>query len=757
MNETRERWQRAKTIFQAALERAETERAAFVENECGDDKALTARVAALLAADAETSTPLESPAVTLAARVLGDKNLDSTDQQLDRYRLLREIGRGGMGMVYLAERDDGAYKANVAVKVIQRGMVHESLVRRFHQERQILAHLEHPNIARLLDGGVTEDGRPYLVMEYVEGLPLDRYCEDHRLGIADRIDLFRTVCQGVHAAHRNLVVHCDLKPSNILVTTDGVPKLLDFGIARLLDSEEADRPSPQTVGSGLMTPEYASPEQIRGEALTTASDVYGLGVVLYRLLTGSSPYRVETDARHALEQAVLDQQPTVPSLVWDRRSAGDNDGKSPWYIGTPARHRKQLAGDLDTIVLKALEKNTSRRYGSAAELAADLHRHRTGLPVLARRPTARYRAGKFLHRHWLGVGAATLIVLSMAVGSVATTYQARIARQRAHEADQQAAIARQRERDAEQTLRFVVELFESTHPDNANKRSLIEVLDEADLKMESALSDQPLARARLMDTLGEVYRQLAVFDRAEPLLVDALTLRREGLPAGHPDIADSLDELGALRTDQRHYEKARALLDEAHTLRLGHFGPGHIDVALSEHRLGQLARRERHFEAALRHFERALTIRRRHLGRHPKVAETLNNLGVVLTDVERYEEAEAVLEESLALRKELFGEHHWRTGNTFTNLGTALRESGRNEEATASHAKALDILRATLGEHPRVAAALNNLAVALEKLGRLGEAKSSWEEAKVIMEATDNKEAPGYALIQANLARLRRQ
>jgi serine/threonine protein kinase/predicted negative regulator of RcsB-dependent stress response len=362
------------------------------------------------------------------------------DHRIGPYKLIREVGRGGMGAVYLAVRDD-QFQKRVAIKVVKRGMDSEVILRRFRRERQILASLDHPNVARLLDGGSTEDGLPYLVMEYVEGSRLYEYADNHRLDTAERLKLFRIICGAVQYAHQNLIVHRDLKPGNILVTSEGVPKLLDFGIAKLLNPELAlEAIEPTATAIRLMTPEYASPEQVRGEPITTASDVYALGVVLYEFLTGHRPYLIKDRSPLEIMRVVCEQEPQRPSTavtrVADAKTTGGLGSQTlaPESIsktreGEPEKLRKKLSGDLDNIVMKALAKEPQRRYASVDQLSTDIQRHLEGLPVIARPDTFGYRASKFIRRHKASAIAAGLIFASLLVGIVGTTWQARNARQ----------------------------------------------------------------------------------------------------------------------------------------------------------------------------------------------------------------------------------------------------------------------------------------------------------------------------------------
>jgi tetratricopeptide (TPR) repeat protein len=363
----------------------------------------------------------------------------SSGQRVDRYRIVREIGRGGMGAVYLAERADEQYEKRVAIKLIKRGMDTESVLRHFRNERQILASFDHPNIARLFDGGTTEDGLPYFVMEYVEGVPIEKYCQAHRLSLIERLKLFREVCAAVIYAHRHTVIHRDIKPSNILVTSEGTPKLLDFGIAKILQPGAGPEALMTMTGVRPMTPEYASPEQVRGEPVTTASDVYSLGVVLYEVLTGCSPYHLASHSLRDVERAIIEQEPTKPSTT----VAEGEDSKSE------VRKPKSLRGDLDNIVLMALRKEPARRYQSVEQFSEDIRRYLEARPILARTDTVGYRAGKFVRRNTVATAAAALVFLSLLGGVIATTWQA-------HRANLAKARAERRFNDVRQLAHSVL-------------------------------------------------------------------------------------------------------------------------------------------------------------------------------------------------------------------------------------------------------------------------------------------------------------
>ena len=447
------RWERLSTVFDAAIQIDTRDRQVFLEQACGGDPALRADVERLLAAHERADDFIAaSPAPSLVPQLLAhDPSLaaarDREAQRVGAYRLVQEIGRGGMGAVYLAERSDSEYRRRVAIKLIKRGMDTDAVLARFRTERQILASLDHPHIARLLDGGTTEDGLPYFVMEYVEGVPIDDYADAKELSVVERLELFLRVCDAVSYAHQRLVIHRDIKPLNILVTPEGVPKLLDFGIAKLVAADDVGAST--LTGMTPLTPEYASPEQVQGLRAATTSDVYSLGVVLFELLTGRLPYRFRSRTAEDVIQTITTADPDRPSAAVVEEvepGIGENGTSSQRRITPPAhrprtrdanadRLRRRLRGDLDTIVLTALRKEPDRRYASVDQFADDIRRHLAGRPVRAHPDTMWYRATKFVRRNRLAVAAALTLVAALAAGVAATAWQAAAARRQAQRAE----------------------------------------------------------------------------------------------------------------------------------------------------------------------------------------------------------------------------------------------------------------------------------------------------------------------------------
>lgn len=507
-----ERWQQVRTILDHAIELPVSERSPYLDLNCADDPELRDEVESLLRSHEDAgSVFLKHPAASLQT-ALETATSARIGSRIGVYQILAEIGHGGMGAVYRAERADGQYEKAVAIKLVRAGLDASGLMQSFRHERQILASLDHPNIARLLDGGTTEDGIPYLVMELIEGERLDRYCDARRLSITERLQLFHEICSAVQYAHQHLIIHRDLKPGNVLVTADGIPKLLDFGIAKLIDPDSL----PETTLLRPMTPEYASPEQIRGEPITTASDIYSLGVVLYQLLTGRSPYPADTRSSHQLAQAVCETDPAkpssavlklIPATAEQRTAAPDHPANV--REGSPAKLQRRLAGDLDHIVLKAMRKEPDQRYTSVEQFGEDIRRHLEGLPVTAVKGTFSYRATKLIRRNRMAIAASTLLALTLLGGVTATIRQARIARKQAEIARNERAKAEKRFNDVRELANSLIfEIHDSIQglPGATPSRKLL--LDRA-VQYLDKLSSDSTGDVNLQRELGWAYQRLA--------------------------------------------------------------------------------------------------------------------------------------------------------------------------------------------------------------------------------------------------------
>ncbi|MEM7582766.1 MAG: serine/threonine-protein kinase [Acidobacteriota bacterium] len=735
---SRERFRSVNELFRTALEQgieAPDEQAEFLQRVCPEDSGLRHEVASLLRAHHDAGEFLEDAVASEARRFAASR----VGSRIGAYEIVRPLGRGGMSAVYLAVRADAQFRKEVAIKVLKRGLDTDEIQRRFRLERQILAGLEHPNIARLLDAATSDDGLPCFVMEYVEGEPIDAYCDRQGLGIRQRLELFRTVCSAVQAAHRNLVVHRDLKPSNILVTAEGVPKLLDFGIAKLLDPASFPETLAATALSHRpMTPGYASPEQVRGEPVTTASDVYSLGVLLYALLTGEPPYRVDSLAVTALERVICEQEPESPSAAL--ASAGGSE-----------RLSRRLAGDLDTIVLKALAKEADQRYGSVDRLSEDLRRHLTGLPILARRPTLRYRAGKFVRRHRTAVALAALSALLLLAGVVATAWQA-------HIASVERATALAEGQRAEQVSTFLEELFWVADPGRTAGEVVTarDLLDEAATQLVSRPWESPAVQARLLATLGSSYHGLGFYDEALGYLRTALRLRRQTLGASHLDVAETLENLAGVLQDQAEHQAAAAHSREALAIRRQRLGDQHPVVAESLNNLAAAYRAADDDEAAEPLLREALAIKRRLLGdQHLSVVLGINNLAQVLNARADYAASEPLLREALASRRQLLGEEHPLVAESLNNLASVLFRQRKYEPAEQAFRDALT-LRRTLyrGDHPAVSRSLGNLGAVLLEGGKLSAAEPVLQESLAMKQRLLGDEHPSLAFTQHSLGQV---
>ncbi len=770
-----ERWQRVEEVLDAALDLPPERRAAFLDRTCDGDPELYAEVKRMLSCCAQAEDFLEEPAAEFAAPLLADLAESPEGKHVGPYRIVREIGRGGMGAVYLAERDDDQFHQRVALKLVHYGIdPDDHVVRRFLEERQILASLEHPNIARLLGGGVTEpapgqpgDGMPYFVMEYVEGTPIDRYCDEHRLPIDARLNLFRKVCRAVQYAHRNLIVHRDLKPSNILVSRDGAVKLLDFGIAKLLTrGDEAGAPALTRWGIRPMTPAFASPEQVRGEAASPASDVYALGLVLYQLLTGRNPQSPEGRSPGEIERAICELLPEYPSEVIIRtgeitRPDGSTRRYAPEEVSRardtrPERLRRRLSGDLDTITVMALRKEPERRYASVEQLSEDLRRHLAGLPVIARKDTARYRAAKFIQRHAVGVVAATLIGLTLLGGIAGTTWQARVAAAERDRARMEAGIAEREAEKAQRISTFLIDLFEVADPGEARGNSITarEILDAGAEKITAGLGEQPEVRAALMDVMGRVYQNLGLYDEATPLLKQALALRR-GMPGdAEASVAESLYGLGRLLLAKGEYDRAESLLLESLDIRRGLFDGASPEVAETLNDLARVLQAKGEYDTADSLFRRSLAIYEEATGaRSSEVATVSNNLAALLHRRGAYEKAEPLYRRALALKRELLGKNHPEVATALNNLAALLFAHGAYDEAETLFREVLAIKRKLLGDtHPSIGLGLNNLGSLQLRKGDYRTGERLYREALLIFKKSYEDEHPYIAITTYNLA-----
>lgn len=714
-----DRYEKVMQIVDRVMDCPPDELDAHLQAECGQDEDLKREVLNLVAAENEESRFLEeSPLVALAAH--SDDEIESRliGTRLGPYRIVEEIGRGGMGAVYKATRDDEQYQTVVAIKLIKRGMDTDHILRRFRTERQILASLNHPNIARLLDGGVTEAGLPYFVMEYVDGESIKEFCERQGLSISDRLKLFRIACKAVQYAHQNLIIHRDLKPSNILVTADGTPKLLDFGIAKLLHVDSNGHKSTQLTAAELraLTPEYASPEQIAGDRVTTASDVYSLGVLLYELLTGTRPYRFRSHRPEEVARVICQQEPERPSKAVSSHGAAVSESEPPasaggstWRANSSAyAGGSDLRGDLDAIVLMALRKEPQRRYASVEQFSEDVRRYLEGLPVTASKDTWSYRASKFVRRNRIGVAAAVMILVTLLAGMGTTLYQRNVARREKLKAEQRFNDVRHLANS------FMFEINEQIKTSPIKARELlvqraIEYLDKlaAEAGNDIALQSE-LATA--YEKIGEVQGELfnPNLGKTSDALVShrkALALREKllsGAPTAalalevansHLRIGDILMMSGQIAETWEHYRRAIQTLEPILASDKRNFAVNH-KLATAFARLGQAILRSGSLGDALSNYEKSLAIFQNLLAENPNDLSLERQVGITLSYIgfvrfERDEIDEAVncygkwleVEEKINRLNpnDIGSQRHLSTAHTW--FGIMLNEQGKTGEA----------------------------------------------------------------------------
>jgi serine/threonine protein kinase/tetratricopeptide (TPR) repeat protein len=709
-----ERWARVKQLFEAAADLAPNERASLLNDECDGDDALRHEVESLLESDSQTDGFIEQPVLEIPRNLFPEAPNESlTGRQFGAYQIIREIGRGGLGAVYLAARADDEYRKEVAIKLVRRGLDTDDILRRFRNERQILAQLDHPNIARLIDGGTTDEGLPYFVMEYVNGEPIGAYCDGHSLGTTERLNLFRKVCAAVTYAHQNLVIHRDLKPSNILIATDGEPKLLDFGIAKLLGQDEEALAQTMT-GQRVMTPEYASPEQVKGENITTASDVYSLGVLLYELLTGRRPYRLKTRTADEIARAITDQEPERPSTA-----IAKGDGNSKFEI----RNSRFLKGDLDNIVLMAMRKEPARRYSSVGQFSEDIRRHLEGLPVIARKDTWNYRAGKFIKRNKIGIAASAVVALALIGGLATALWQANAARQERDVANAEQLKAMRINEFLQQMLSFSNQSVYSVAPVAQTKNVTVnQMLDEIAPRIEAELADQPEVRAQILRTIASAFASQGIYDKAEKNYRSALETQTRIFGTDHAETAATMTQFGILAMRQGKIAEADQLLENAvafYRRQQARQAPDFraVNLVTAMNFLGAVRMISTDLQSGGAIMEEALQIAENAdlQGKERfALAAVQGDVGLYLARAGELERADRLLRESLAIHRQLSEYPRWEMGATLASLGELYNRKNQPDQALEFLLESERIYRQTLGDKNRyLAFNLQHQAIAL--------------------------------------------
>ena len=754
-----------KAIFFEAIELPEAERVRFLDRRCGDNCALRERVEGLLRAD----TTCDAARAPATEDVGGHSHGERPGQTVGRYRLVEEIGEGGFGTVWMAEQQEPVQR-KVALKVTKVGMDTKQVISRFEAERQALALMEHPNIAMVLDGGATPAGRPYFVMELIEGVAITDYCNKASLRTEDRLELFQQVCHAVQHAHQKGIIHRDLKPSNILVTLhDGVPvpKVIDFGIAKATSSELTQRTLLTAQQQVIGTPAYMSPEQAKlsGIDIDTRADVYSLGVILYELLTGTRPFEADTLAAEGyfeMLRVIREDTPPKPSTRVSTLGKGLEIAAQQRH--TTAKHlRRSLSGDLDWIVMRALEKERNRRYATAQELAADIARHLADEPVHAGPPSATYRLSKYVRRHRVGVAAGLVAILALVGGLAAATwgyFEAESQRRRTAKAEEEAVIERDAAEDARgiaeteaakaqaeeakakteaaranAVVRLVEEMLSSADPERLKGKAYTvrQLLDDFDQGLAGRLKSQPEVELMMRRVMAKAYRGLGAFDRALSNALVRLRLQRR-LVGDSPELVGAINDAAMAYRLLERREEAIPLWQEALEMRTRLFGRVHPDVAVSTNNLADARLHQGEHDAANRLYEQSSEIWRTLLQQdHPSMKSMINYAGFTLLARGRAAEAASMFRKAIDLHREHRGETHRSVADSYVHLGNALVRQQNYVDAKAAYAEGLRRRRKNLGdEHQRVARALMLLAPVLVQLREFSAAERMLREAMKI-------------------------
>ena len=719
-----DRWDRIQTVFHAVADLPADERRRMLEAECSGDPALRDEVLSLIEEDLRGASLLDRSVAEVAHEIFRDAVPPALlAQQFGPYRIRKVLGEGGMGVVYLARRDDLGGLA--ALKILRDAWLSPARRERFAAEQRTLAQLTHPSIARLFDADTLPDGTPWFVMEYVEGAPLTVWCERHEAAVPDRLRLFRAVCEAVEHAHRHLVVHRDLKPSNILVTDDGGVKLLDFGIAKHLESLDG-RADQTRTGLRLMTPAYASPEQMRGAPVSIQTDLYSLGVILYELLTGHLPFDLSRLTPGEAEAAILEREPERPSLRARRegRATARSVSRAAW-------------ADLDVLCLTAMHKDPARRYGNVQALVRDVNHFLEGQPLEARSDTMGYRLGKFVRRNRRAVAAATTALVSLV--AVVGFYTASLASAR--------NTALSEASRSQRIQQFMLHLFQGGDQE-AGPADSLRVISLVHRGVQEArnLVAEPVVQAELYETLGGILQQLGQLEGADSLLRAGLSRRQAIFGPDHAEVARSLVSLGLLRADQARLPEAERLIRDGVALARRRLRPGHPQVADASTALGYVLEKRGEFDQAIRMHEEVVRIRSTSGDTTPELAASLYQLANNHFYAGHYVVSDSLNLRVMAMNKALFGDRHPSVAENLVNLGATQFEQGHYTEAERLHREALEITRAWYGpNHPQTAAGVTMVARALVRQERIDEATPLLEQALAIRERVFGRVHPSVA------------
>lgn len=726
-----DRLNKIRELFDKASNLNAVEREVFLNQECANELELKKEILSLLDSLENTKDFLEE-ASTIVEQNKNNFTDPYIDKQIGNYLIDGEAGVGGMGIVYTGRRNDKEFEQKVAIKILKHGITSEYLLKRFQIERQTLANLQHQNIARLLDGGRTIDGLPYLVMEFIDGIPITEFCHQKKLSLEEKLKLFREVCTAVQYAHQNLIVHRDLKPGNILVTKDGIPKLLDFGIAKLIDEELVDNNEGLTrTGVWHLTPEYASPEQIKGEKITTASDIYSLGVLLYQILTGYQPYKISNNSPAAISKIITEEIIQKPSeKVKDKLR---EHAESNLFLNDKISN--QLKGDLDNIVSKAMHKDPARRYVSVEQFSEDVRRHLSGLPVIAQKDTAGYRLSKFIQRHKVGFISSVGFIVFLIINLIAIIWQANIA---ANERDK----AKLEAQKVETVNKFLLDMLSSVDPTEIGRDvKVYDVLRKSALGVEKGFKDQPGIEASIQKTIGKTLTSLGEYDEAKPHLLRSLLLNervygkqsnqasesnyelalyyhwigelktadslykkslqifKRNSDVSKRSLASTLNDYGILKSDFAEFDESKKMYEESLNILLENYGEKDRDVASLYNNLAIVMQAQKDLDGAEKYFHKALELNIELFGENrPEVSSNYNNLAYIYIDKGDFTRAEEYFIKSLELKKKYYGADHSYVGFAFLNLGGLEFRIGKINESEKYILDAIKNLKKSVNE-----------------------------------------------------------
>ncbi len=796
-----QQWKKINRIVDTALDLSKKEQSIYIQEECKGNKQLKRQVTELIASIEQSDTEnflgdTDDYPLHLAREISEQETEKHTSSLLGttigKYKLIDLIGHGGMGSVFLAERSDEAYEKKVAVKILRRGMDTPSNIARFKRERNILANLEHPNIARLLDGGLTEEGMPYLVMEYVNGTPLLQYCDKNKLSIEKRLALFEQVCSAVQHAHQNTIIHRDLKPSNILVDTKGEVKVLDFGIAKLMDPDEDGATFQTRTGARMLTLGYAAPEQLESQPITTATDSYVLGILLFELLAGVHPFDMDDKKLVEIEEQIREEQPKAPSETFSELSSQKQQQIGETRNISPNALISTIKGDLDAIVLKALRKEPDHRYSSAEQLLEDINRRKTDLPIIAREDTFRYNASKFIKRHKTRLSAAAGFLLFI-IGFTAF-YTLQITQER-----NKAQLEAQK---AQEVSKFLTDMFRASNPyyNPQDTVTAATFLKRGEERIDQ-LENQPEVQAQLLEVMGRAYTEIGRFEKASPLLQKSLRLRktyqgttsiaysqsldalvvfqrlrgnfaeaesltresisiiRNNPPKNETLLSNGLNELGLILDQRGKYQEADSVYKAVLQIQQRLYEPSHPKLAHTYNNRAGVLRKQGQYEKAEGLYRKALTIWKKKKGDiHPSTAMGYHDLALVLNQQGQLEKADSLYHKGLEIDKQLYKPPNRQIAQSYNNIGIFYGQQGRYQDSKPYLTKAVAMRRKLFSEfHPKLAESLNNLGRLYIELENYEKAHPYLEEALEIDRENFGEKHPYVAGDLANLARIEKE